>query len=148
MAAIRLSASVGLFPEQTAVKYSRYEASKHAISASASPGVNWKSLKSFTRTLATSCFGAPQQSLNLFPEPHPHGSLRPELLPSFPPNSKIVSLSQSVCPFSSSRKVDSAHGRLWQIERACRYLARGPGCMPSPRTKLDPHAAHYSRFSR
>src|ERR1035438_6193747 len=80
MAAICLSASFVLIPEQAAAKYSRYKASREAVNASASPGVNSTSLTSFTRTLATSSCGAPQQSLYFLPEPHPHGSLRPVLL--------------------------------------------------------------------
>src|SRR5271170_6113205 len=80
MAAIRISASFVLDPEQSVVKYSRYEASRDAESASASPSVNSKTFKSFTRTLATSPFGAPQQSLYFFPEPHWQGSLGPVLL--------------------------------------------------------------------
>src|ERR1035438_2615724 len=92
MAAICLSASFVLIPEQAAVKYSRYKASREAVNASASPGVNSTSLTSFTRTLATSSCGVPQQSLYFFPEPHPHGSLRPELLLILPSGSEIVSL--------------------------------------------------------
>ena len=80
MAAIRLLASFVLIPEQAAVKYSRYEASREAVNASASPGVNSTSLQSFTRTLATSSCGVPQQSLYFFPDPQVHGSLRPVLL--------------------------------------------------------------------
>src|ERR1017187_6708040 len=53
MAAIRLSASFVLVREQSVVKYSGYEASRDAVSASASPGVNSKMFTSFTRTLAT-----------------------------------------------------------------------------------------------
>src|SRR5271169_1742792 len=93
MAAIRRSASSVLNPEQSAVKYSRYEESRDAESASASPGVNSKTFTSFTRMFATSPFGAPQQSTYFFPEPHPQGSLRPVLLPIVPSGSEIVTLS-------------------------------------------------------
>src|SRR5208282_4993708 len=89
MAAICLSASSVLIPEQAAAKYSRYEASREAVNASASPGVNSTSLPSFTRTLATSNFGAPQQSLYFFPEPHAQGSLRPVLLLIVPSGSEL-----------------------------------------------------------
>jgi hypothetical protein len=67
MAAIRRSASFVLVPEQSAVKYSKYAASRDAESASASPGVNSKTFRSFTRMFATSPFGAPQQSSYFFP---------------------------------------------------------------------------------
>jgi hypothetical protein len=89
MAAIRLSASFVLVPEQSAVKYSKYAASRDAESASASPGVNSKTFSSFTRMLATSPFGAPQQSLYFFPEPHPQGSLRPVSLLILPSGSEL-----------------------------------------------------------
>src|ERR1700678_19507 len=88
MAAICLSAFFVLIPEQAAAKYSRYEASREAVNASASPGVNSTSLTSFTRTLATSSCGAPQQSLYFLPEPHPQGS-RPVLLPIVPSGSEL-----------------------------------------------------------
>jgi hypothetical protein len=77
MEAIRLSASLVLVPEQSAVKYSKYAASRDAESASASPGVNSKTFKSFTRIFVTLSFGAPQQSSYFCPDPHPQGSLRP-----------------------------------------------------------------------
>src|ERR1017187_2767532 len=53
MAAIRRSASFVLVPEHSAVMYSRYEESRDAVSASASPGVNSKAVTSFTRTVAS-----------------------------------------------------------------------------------------------
>src|ERR1039458_10832970 len=93
MAAIRLSASFVLLPEQAAVKYSKYAASRDAESASASPGVSSKAVRSFTRMFATSPFGAPQQSSYFFPERHPQGSLRPVLPPIVPNGSGIVTLS-------------------------------------------------------
>src|SRR5271157_3289387 len=110
MAAIRLSASFVLVPEQSAAMYSRYEESREADSASASQGVNSKTFKSFTRMVWTSLCGAPQQSSYFFPEPHPQGSSRPVLLPIVPSGSEIVSLSQ--CPANNlgRQSVTSAHG--------------------------------------
>src|SRR5271166_515819 len=89
MAAIRLSASSVLVPEQSAAMYSRYEGSRDAVSASASPCVNSKTFTSFTRMVEISPSGAPQQSLYFFPEPHPQGSLRPVLLLIVPSGSEV-----------------------------------------------------------
>src|ERR1019366_9460047 len=85
MAAIRRSASFVLAPKQSAAMYSRYEGSRDAVSASASPGVNWKAFTSFTRTLATL-----------------------PLLLIVPSGSEIVSLSRSLRPFPLCAKVGSA----------------------------------------
>src|ERR1039458_4649549 len=97
MAAIRLSASFVLLPEQAAVKYSRYEGSRDADSASASPGVNSKTFTSFTRTLATL-----------------------PLLLIVPSDSELYFRSQSLRPLPLSAKVDSVRtgGELWQIGRS------------------------------
>src|SRR5580658_2983327 len=115
MAAICLSASFVLIPEQAAAKYSRYEASREAVNASASPGVNSKSLTSSTRTLATSSCGVPQQSLYFFPEPHPHGSLRPVLLLIVPSGSELY-LFTTFAPFPlCSRQSIASMRKLWQI---------------------------------
>src|ERR1035438_6971701 len=93
MAPIRASAPFVLVPEQSAVKYSKYAASREAERASATPGVSSKTLKSFVRTLVTSPCGAPQQSSYFFPEPNPQGSLCPVLLLIVPSGSELYSLS-------------------------------------------------------
>src|SRR5208283_4867901 len=119
MAAIRLSASLVLVPEQSAVKYSRYEASRDAESASASPGVNSKTFKSFTRMVWTSLCGAPQQSSYFFPEPHPQESLRPVLLPIVPSGSEIVSLAPRAAnnPRRKSVSARTYRKKLSQMKR-------------------------------
>src|ERR1019366_4447644 len=117
MAAIRLSASFVLVPEQSAVKYSKYAASRDAESASASPGVNSKTFRSFTRRFATSPFGAPQQSSYFFPEPHPQGALCPVLLPIVPSGSEIVTLSPRPAnnPDDSRERPCGDHGRSTDV---------------------------------
>src|ERR1039458_7385564 len=94
MAAIRRSASFVLAPKQSAAMYSRYEGSRDAVSASASPGVNWKAFTSFTRTLATL-----------------------PLLLIFPSGSELYFRSQSLRPFPLCAKGDGVRtgGELWQI---------------------------------
>src|ERR1035441_10345288 len=115
MAAICLSASFVLIPEQAAAKYSRYEASREAVNASASPGVNSTSLTSFTRTLATSSFGVPQQFLYFFPEPHPHGSLRPISLLILPSRRELYPSHNAQRTISAQVGSAGHIGRLWQI---------------------------------
>src|ERR1700757_585517 len=110
MAAIRLSASVVLLPEQSAVKYARNEASRDAESASASPGVNSKAFTSFTCMLSTSPLGAPQQSVYFLPEPHSQGSLRPVLPPIVPLRLGNCNPSPRRANNPRRQSVASAHG--------------------------------------
>src|ERR1039458_7075362 len=127
MAAIRRSASFVLIPEQSAVMYSRYEESRDAESASASPGVNSKTFISFTRMLSTSTCGAPQQSLDFFPEPHSQGSWRPVSLLIVPSGFRsVLAASNSRVRFSlwtprSKEKSDRTLGDYGRSDKTVQF---------------------------